>query len=307
MIEFKFSGLVAAPFTPMNATGDVDPEMIPLLAGNLKENGVAGAFINGSTGEGVSLTHDEKILLMEAWAEEQTSDFKVIAMIGTNSLKEGEILAREVDRLGLWAAAILPPFYFKIDRVRQLADYCVALGSAAPDLRMYYYHIPALSGVNISMIDFLEEIDGRMPQFAGIKYTAADLMDFRQCQLFKDGSYDIVGGIDEYLLGALAMGARAGVGSTYNYAAPVYIQMIEAFEAGDMETARKWQSVSIGIVEILRKHGGMAAGKYFMKYIGLDCGDFRPPVGGIESPAQFEADLEMIGFEQYASELTVGD
>src|SRR5690625_7741916 len=59
---------------------------------------------------------------MEAWAEEQTSDFKVIALIGTNSLKEGEILAREVDRLGLWAAAILPPFYFKIDRVRQLAD-----------------------------------------------------------------------------------------------------------------------------------------------------------------------------------------
>src|SRR5690625_7364629 len=84
-----------------------------------------------------------------------------------------------------------------------------------------------------------------MPQFGGIQYTAGDLMDFRQCQLFKDCSYDILWGIDEYLLGALAMGARAGVGSTYNYAAPVYLQMIEAFEAGDMETARKWQAVSI--------------------------------------------------------------
>lgn len=307
MIEFKFSGLVAAPFTPMNATGDVDPEMIPLLAGNLKENGVAGAFINGSTGEGVSLTHEEKYMQMEAWAKEQTADFKIIALIATNSLREGREMIREAAQLGLFAAAILPPFYYKITTAAELADYCVELSSEVPDLPLYYYHIPSLSGVKVPMIEFLKAIHGRMPQLAGIKYTDSDLMDFRQCLTFEGGEYDILWGIDEYLLGALAMGAKAGVGSTYNYAAPVYHQLISYYEAGNMDEARKWQSVSIGIVEILRKHGGMAAGKYFMKYIGLDCGDFRAPVGGIESPAQFEADLEMIGFEQYASELAVGD
>src|SRR5699024_11871151 len=116
----------------------------------------------------------------------------------------------------------------------------------------------------------------------------------------------ILWGTDEYLLGALAMGAKAGVGSTYNYAAPVYHQLIRHYEAGNMEEARKWQSVSIGIVEILRKYGGMAAGKYFMKYIGLDCGEFRAPVNGKKDQLQLEADLERIDFARYASRLTVG-
>lgn len=306
MIKFKFSGLVAAPFTPMNAAGDVDPEMIPLLADNLKENGVAGAFINGSTGEGVSLTHEEKYIQMEAWAKEQTSDFKVIALIATNSQREGREMIREAAQLGLFAAAILPPFYYKISTATQLADYCVGLSSEVPDLPLYYYHIPALSGVKMPMIEFLKAIHGRMPQLTGIKYTDPDLMDFRQCLTFEGGEYDVLWGTDEYLLGALAMGAKAGVGSTYNYAAPVYHHLIGEFEAGNMEEARKWQSVSIRIVEILRKHGGMAAGKFFMKYIGLDCGDFRAPVGGIESPAQFEMDLERMNFERYASQLAVG-
>lgn len=296
MNKNHFAGLVAAPFTPMNDVDEVNLEMVPALATHLKEKGVTGAFINGSTGEGVSLTYDEKISLMEAWAKEQTADFKVIALIGTNSLKEGKNIAREVDRLGLWAGAVLPPFYFKIDQIRQLVDYCVALGSAAPALRMYYYHIPALTGVDFPMIDFLEEIDGQMTQFAGIKYTAPDLMDFRQCQLFQEGAYDILWGIDEHLLGALAMGARAGVGSTYNYAAPVYHRLIEAFEAGDMEEARKWQRISIRIVEILRKHGGIPAGKYFMKYIGLDCGAFRLPVEGTTAYNIFLSEMESINF-----------
>lgn len=291
-----FKGLVAAPFTPMDDTGQINPEMIPALAAHLKMNGVAGAFINGSTGEGVSLTYDEKVSLMEAWAKEQTSDFKVIALIGTNSLEEGKNTVREIDRLRLWAGAILPPFYFRIDRAHQLAEYCVALGSAAPELRMYYYHIPALTGVDLPMIDFLEAIDDRMPQFAGIKYTAPDLMDFRQCQLFREGAYDILWGIDEYLLGALAMGARAGVGSTYNYAAPVYHRLIQAFEKGDMDEARKWQRISIRIVEILRKHGGIPAGKFFMKYIGLDCGEFRLPVGEAEDYDAFLVALDQMEF-----------
>lgn len=99
----------------------------------------------------------------------------------------------------------------------------------------------------------------------------------------------------------MAMGAEGGVGSTYNYAAPLYLDMMAAFRAGDMARARALQSKSIDIVDVLVRHDGISAGKYFMKHIGLDCGVFRSPVGGIDDEDLFTQDLERIDFDQYAS------
>ena len=56
----KYEGLVAAPFTPMDKKGNLNPGMIPAYYSFLEKNGITGAFINGSTGEGVSMTQKEK-------------------------------------------------------------------------------------------------------------------------------------------------------------------------------------------------------------------------------------------------------
>jgi len=70
MKKFKrFEGLVAAPFTAMDKGGNVNTELVPEYYNFLKKNGVVGAFINGSTGEGVSLTQKEKQLHAEKWAD----------------------------------------------------------------------------------------------------------------------------------------------------------------------------------------------------------------------------------------------
>lgn len=296
----KITGLVAAPFTPMDKDGNVNVKMIPHLANNLKENRIQGAFIIGSTGEGVSLTMEEKKIVIEAWKQEQEEDFKIIALIGSNSLREGQDLAAYVSKAGLYGIAILPPFYFKINSMAKLVAYCRELAGAVPSLPVYYYHIPALSGVNLSMYGFLKAA-GNIPNLAGIKYTAPDLHDFRKCLTLDEGRYDMLWGMDETLISAMAMGAEGGVGSTYNYAAPLYLDMMAAFRAGDMALASDLQSKSIDIVDVLVRHGGISAGKYFMKHIGLDCGVFRSPVGEIEDEDLFTQDLKNIGFGQFAS------
>lgn len=53
-------GLIAAPFTPMDENGQLNVALIPSYYQFLKANKVTGAFICGSTGEGVSLTNTEK-------------------------------------------------------------------------------------------------------------------------------------------------------------------------------------------------------------------------------------------------------
>ena len=127
-----------------------------------------------------------------------------------------------------------------------------------------------------------------IPNLAGIKFTNEDFMDFQSCLNFENGKFDMLWGRDENLLPALSIGARGGVGSTYNYAAPLYLQLIKAYNEGDLNQARKLQQLSIDMIRLLGKYGGIATGKAYMKYIGFDCGEFRLPVKNM-SEDDFEA------------------
>lgn len=303
----KLEGLIAAPFTPMREDGNLKVEIIPAYYQLLKKNKVTGAFINGSTGEGVSQTMDEKKAVIKAWADaaRNDKDFKVITLVGGTCMADCIELAKYAKATGLHAVALTSPFYFKPAGVRQLAEYCIEAGNSVPDMPFYYYHIPVLNGVNFPMINLIKELDGRLPNFAGIKYTHEDFMDFSSCLNFKNGQYDMLWGRDENMLSALVLGAKGAVGSTYNYAAPLYNHLIEAFEKNDLVTARKLQQKAIDMIELLGKYGGIATGKSFMKLMGLDCGAFRLPVKNMskEEFMHFKKDVEGLGFNSFQSVL----
>ncbi|GGK66718.1 dihydrodipicolinate synthase family protein [Rufibacter glacialis] len=298
-------GLIAAPFTPMHVDGSLNLSLIPAYYQLLKSNGNTGAFICGSTGEGVSLTVAEKKQVAEAWAEatEGDLDFKVITLVGGTCLQDAVDLAQHARQVNLHGISFTAPFYFKPANVQKLAECCEVVANAVPDMPFYYYHIPVLTGVNFQMIDLLKEVSGQIPNFAGIKYTHEDFMDFLSCLQFEDGKYDMLWGRDENLLSALVLGAKGGVGSTYNYAAPLYQELIEAYNQGDQEKARRLQQLSIDMIRLLGKYGGIATGKAFMKLVGLDCGEFRLPVRNM-SAAQFEAfseEVAALGFKEFCS------
>lgn len=305
MPDFRLEGLIAAPFTPMQGDGSLHLGSIPRYQAMLRHNGVRGAFICGSTGEGASLTLKEKMAVAEAWAHRSTGedDFCVVQLLGGTCLADCIELAKHARSIGLGAVAFMAPYYFKPTDVQALADCCESVAASVPDMPFYYYHIPALTGVSFPMLRLLEAVDGRIPNFAGIKYTQEDFMDFLSCLHFRDGRYDMLWGRDECLLPALAIGVRGGVGSTYNYAAPLYLRMMEAFRAGDLRAAAALQQQSIDMISLLGKYGGLPTGKAFMKRIGLDCGGFRLPLRNMDNAQfqRFREDTDRIGFEGYRS------
>lgn len=298
-------GLIAAPFTPMDEAGALNTKLIPEYYRLLKANGVTGAFICGSTGEGVSMTVAEKKAATTAWAEctKGDDDFKVMLLLGGTCLADCRELALHARDAGIYAVSFTAPFYFKPASVEALAQCCADLAAVVPGMPFYYYHIPVLNGVHFAMYDLLKAIDGRIPNFAGVKYTHEDFMDFLSCMHYQNGKYDMLWGRDENMLPALAIGAKGAVGSTFNYAAPLYHQLMEAFGNGDNGKAAQLQQQSIDMIRLLGKYGGIATGKAYMKLIGLDCGEFRLPVSNMSS-AQFElfrADVAALGFDQYQS------
>jgi N-acetylneuraminate lyase len=303
-------GLIAAPFTPMDNKGSLNLSIIPGYYQMLKSNGVTGAFICGSTGEGVSLTLDEKKKVAEAWADATRGDkdFKVMTLLGGTCIQDCKTLALHAREIGLFAISFTAPFYFKPANVDVLAKICGEIASVVPGMPFYYYHIPVLTGVSFSMYDLLNAIADDIPNFAGIKYTHEDFMDFLSCKNFRSGKYDMLWGRDENMLPALAVGAKGSVGSTFNYAAPLYHELISKFNEGDLACAQSLQQQSIDMIRLLGKYGGIATGKAYMKLIGIDCGEFRWPVKNMTA-AQFESfkkDTEQLSFTSFSSKLHPG-
>jgi N-acetylneuraminate lyase len=309
MQNIKLQGLIAAPFTPFHQDGELNLQLIPEYYSFLKKNGVTGAFICGSTGEGVSLTLDEKMKVAAAWADacKSDSDFKVMTLLGGACLADCKVLAKHASEIGLYGVSFTAPSYFKPATVEVLAEMCAEIAAVVPDMPFYYYHIPVLTGANHNMIDLLEAVDGKIPNFAGIKYTHEDFMDFLSCMSFKNNKYDMLWGRDENMLSALVLGAKGAVGSTFNYLAPLYNQLIEAFEQNELKTAVALQQKSIDFIRLLGKYGGIATGKAYMKMIGLDCGEFRLPVRNMDAAAfeQFKTDVENLDFQAFKSKASL--
>lgn len=273
----KLRGLIAAPFTPFKANGEVNYDMIPLQAESLIRQGVSGAYISGTTGEGVSCSVAERIRIMDAWHTAAHGRLKLIIHTGALSIADIHELGSHAQKLGVFATSIVPPTYFKPGSIAQLVEFCRIAASAAPDLPFYYYHT-LLTAPNLPMVDFLKAADGVIPNLAGIKFNWHNLYEYQNCRRLFNGKYDIVFGVDEFFAGALALGAEGFIGSTYNYGAKLYFRIWEDFKKSD------WAAVRVGMdkvcagVDLLVQNGGLAAGKALMRIQGIDCGDPRPPL-----------------------------
>jgi N-acetylneuraminate lyase len=298
----KITGLVAAPFTALNTSGAPDLAIIEKQASSLLLNGVAGAFVCGTTGEGASLSTAERMAVARRWSEVRPKGLSLIVHVGHNSLADCRALAAHAQEIRADAMGVLAPSFFK-PGIGELVAFCAEVAAAAPRLPFYYYHIPSMTGAAFPMIEFLRTAKDRIPTLAGIKYTFENLMDFGQCLEFEGGRFDMLFGRDEMLLAGLIVGARGAVGSTYNYAAPLYTAIIKAAREGDLNEARRLQAKSYSLVEIMVRHGGLPAGKALMKLAGIDCGPCRLPLRSL-SPGQHETmtgELEAEGLLPYFS------
>jgi len=303
MATEHLTGLIAAVHTPMRADGSLSLGMVARQARCLTANGVGGAFVCGSTGEGASLSVRERLAVAEQWKAEAEGSLPVLVHAGHDGLNDArEIAAHAEAVVGARAIAAVAPTYFPPTRIADLVAYCARIAAAAPHTPFYYYHFPMRTGLTFKAVDILKAAAAEIPTLAGMKFTHEDLADFRQCLEYDGGRYNLLFGRDELLLSALALGARGAIGSTYNIAAPLYLRILRAFVAGDLETARREQSRAIEMVAVMRRFGPPAVAiKATMRLIGLDCGPSRLP----QSPftdAEYEAlraELTRVGFFGY--------
>ncbi len=296
----KIIGLIDAPFTPFHANGDVNLEPIETYANMLAKNGLKGVFINGSSGEGYMLTVEERMQLAERWVAVAPKDFKVIVHVGSCCLRDSVRLAKHAQQLGVWGIGSMAPPFPHIGRIEELVEYCETIAAAAPNLPFYYYHIPAFNGAYLPMLDLLKAVDGRIPNFAGIKYTYESLYEYNQCRLYKNNKYDMLHGQDETILPSLAQGgAKGGIGGTTNYNGRCLVSIIDYWNKGQLEKAREAQNYAQAVINVIcHFRGNIVGGKRIMKLMGFDLGPNRVPFRNMsdEEEQQMKKELEEIDF-----------
>ncbi len=298
-MPFVMHGLVAATHTPFHADGQLNLAIVERQAEHLLRHGVQTVFIGGSTGECHSLTVEERMALAQRWSEVvRGSALRLVIHVGSNCLADARVLANQAQTLGAAAFSALAPSYFKPKSVDVLVACCAEIAAAAPSVPFYFYDIPSMTGVQLPMAEFLAKLEKRIPNLAGIKFTNPDLLAYQQCLNLHKGQFDVPWGVDEYLLAALALGAKGAVGSSYNFAAPVYQRVMAAFAKGDLATARAEQFRSVQLIELLASFGYMAAAKAVMGYLGVDVGLPRLPNTALtdEQRAELKTQLERLGF-----------
>ncbi len=294
----KIEGLIAAVFTPFHPDGSVNEDMILPLVNKLVKDGVKGIFVCGSNGEGPNMTTAERMKLAEAFIAAAAKRILVIVHVGHSCIADARTLAAHAAAAGADAVSSVSAFYFKPVSVQNMALCMAEIASAAPQLPFYYYHIPHLTGVAMDMRSFLQTAGGIIPNLAGIKYTASTIHEYQGCLGYENGRYDILYGLDELLLPALAVGARGAIGSTYTFAAPLYLQTMEAFAKGDIEGAKQNHAYLVEMIRILLQYPPIPAQKAIMKMLGWDLGPSRLPLLTLDDAQyrQLHSELTAIDF-----------
>ncbi|MCK5000464.1 MAG: dihydrodipicolinate synthase family protein [Anaerohalosphaera sp.] len=297
-----YTGLIAATFTPMKPDGSLNLDMVAPMVDHLIADGIKGMYVCGSTGEGPLLSTDERKATAKAHIDTAKGKLPSIIQVGHNSLTEARGLAAHAQSIEADAIAAIPPMYFKCTTVDDLVDCMAIIASAAPDTPFYYYHVPGLTGGNFDMIEFLKQGSEKIPTLAGIKYSNITLFEFQDCLHYDNGKYSLLFGCDEMLLAGLATGAPGAVGSTFNFAAPLYNRIIDAYNKGDMKLAQELQLLSVRLIKMLFGYKGQPAFKAIMKLLGIDCGPNRMPLRSLDKneAEASERDLEAMGFFDWA-------
>ncbi|XP_055606683.1 N-acetylneuraminate lyase B-like [Uranotaenia lowii] len=280
MKQFTFRGLMAPVFTPfLNDKGKtINYDIIEEYAGFLKSKKVPAILVNGTTGEGMCMSVQERKLVTEKW-KEACDKHGLVMMVQVGGAPYPDVieLARHAEQLDVNGVLCLPELYFKPKTPEKLVEYLQHVAIHCAKTPFFYYHIPMFSDVNVNMPTFLNLAEKAIPNFRGIKYTSGELDQGSGC--LKPSRFILLGA-DSILCGAVAAGFDSFIMTTLNIWPEISLQIIENLGKGELKKARTLQcELNAKIADVL-KHGDWvtAMKKAFNENCPFDLGKTRAPL-----------------------------
>ncbi len=289
----KYKGVIPAFYACYDKEGNVSPEGVQALTQYFVEKGVKGLYVNGSSGECIYQSVEDRKMILENVMKAAKGKLTIIAHVACNNTKDSMELARHAQSQGVDAIAAIPPIYFRLPE-HAIAKYWNDISSSAPDTDFVIYNIPQLAGVALTM-GLFEEMR-KNPKVIGVKNSSMPVQDIQMFKQAAGEDYIIFNGPDEQFISGLAIGAEGGIGGTYGAMPELFLKLEEYVKSNEMAKARELQyTVNEIIYKLCSAKGNMYG--VIKEVLKLNEG---LELGGVRAPLPSLADSDMAVVEEAA-------
>ena len=285
----KYKGVIPAFYACYDKEGNISPKGVQELTRYFVEKGVKGIYVNGSSGECIYQSVEDKKIVLENVMKAAEGKLTVIAHVACNNTKDSQELARHAESLGVDAIAAIPPIYFHLPEYA-IAQYWNDISSAAPNTDFVIYNIPQLAGVALTM-GLFEEMR-KNPRVIGVKNSSMPVQDIQMFKQAAGEDYIIFNGPDEQFMSGRVIGAEGAIGGTYGAMPELFLKLDEHVKNGEIEKARELQhAINAIIYKMCSAHGNMygVIKEILKRNENLELGGVREPL-----PSLIDSDMPIV-------------
>jgi len=262
-------GILPALVTPFDEHGIFQQGPFEKLLERVYQTGIDGVYVCGSTGEGLLQPVEQRKRVTEVDVRCSPPAKQIIVHTGAFRTSDAVELSRHAAQAGATAISSLPPAgAYSFEEIRA---YYRAL-STASGLPFLVYHFPGFSPTVLSVGQILDLC--ALPNVIGLKFTDHD---FYKLSLLRNAGATVFNGYDEVLVAGLLMGANGGIGTFYNLAPELFVEVYRLAQAGQWAEARKVQARINELIELTIRFPCFPAVKTILRWSGIDCGHCLEP------------------------------
>ncbi len=274
-----FEGVLTALITPFR-DGAVDEHALGELVELQIAAGVSGLVPCGSTGEAATLSHAEHRRVVEVVVAATRGRVPVVAGTGSNNTQEAIELTRHAKDAGADGALLISPYYNRPTQEGIVQHYSRIASEAA--LPLVVYNIPGRTASNLlpATLARLAELD----QVVGVKEASGDLHQIEQVVAACPEDFSVLAGDDWATLPVLAVGGSGVISTTSNLAPAEMVELVRAFQAGDLARAREAHYRLLPLMDVLFCEPNPIPVKTALSLRGLVLDEIRLPLTSMTAP-----------------------
>lgn len=273
-MDLKNSHIMTAMVTPFGKDGNVDYELLKKLIDHLLSTGTDGILVSGTTGEGPTLTEEEKIELIEKTVEYVAGRVPVVAGTGSNNTKATIEYTNKVAKIdGVDAALVVVPYYNKPDQAGMIAHFTAVADNV--DLPIVMYNIPGRTGVTMEVKTIAEL--SKHQNIIGIK-DCTGIVNMAEIVANTPDDFLAFTGEDADALAARNVGAQGVISVASHLFGKKISQMYAANSKGDNEIAGELMRDLTPKMKALFSHPSPSPVKAALNHVGIEVGGCRLPI-----------------------------
>lgn len=271
-----FTGSGVALVTPFDENGDVNYSRLREILEFHVINHTDAIIVTGTTGEGSTLSDEEKISVIEFTVDIINNRIPVIAGTGSNDTRHAVEFSKRVEKLGVDGLLVVTPYYNKGNENGIYEHYkAIAEGVKIP---VILYNVPSRTGVNLSIpllkrLAQIENITALKEASGNISYVAEVAREVPEL--------DIYSGNDDMVVPVLSLGGKGVISVSANIIPDISHDMTVSFLKGDVKKARELQLKYNDLVNALFLETNPVPVKEAMNFLGYEVGNCRLPLGAM--------------------------